>query len=105
MDASEEHLCRAVDEVLEPAWPAARRRASRRLVRSSFTRAAIGMIIILAFALVLRSVVGLQVPWVFFAFMGLLAFLAALPDSPARAHLQREPVPGAAPPAFRNYRR
>ena len=104
MDTSEEHLGRAVDEVLEQAWPAERRRAGRLLVRSSLGRAVAGLGAILVFSLVLRATIGLEVPWLFFAFVGFLAAVAALPDPPDRAHLKREPAPPD-PPAFRYYRR
>ena len=103
MALSEDHLRDAVDGVLEPAWPHERRRAARRLLRSSLGRWAGGMVAIVAFSLVLRLTIGLTVPWLFFAFIGFLAAIAALPDPADRAHLRREPDP--TPTVGRYYRR
>lgn len=84
-------LRRAVDEVLDPAWPVERRRAIRRMVASTVGRWAGGMAAITVLDLLLYVVVGVTLPPAFFVVVGLLAAVGALPDVDDRAHLSRWP--------------
>jgi hypothetical protein len=87
---SEEFLRRAVDDVLEPAWPRERRRASRRLARSMVSRLAGGLVALWAMALVVRVVVGPPFPWLAFGMITLMAStVVVLCDLEDRSHLRR----------------
>lgn len=90
MGLSEERLGAAVDEVLEPAWPAARRRAALRLAAGAAGRWAGGMALLALLVVAARAVLGLEVPWIFFAVVGPVAGLAVLPDPDDWRHLRRE---------------
>lgn len=90
MGLSEERLGAAVDEVLEPAWPAARRRAALRLAAGAAGRWVGGMALLALLVVAARTVLGLEVPWIFFAVVGPVAGLAVLPDPDDWQHLRRE---------------
>ena len=95
MERSEERLGAAVDEVLEPVWPAARRQAARGLVARAAARWAAGMGLVAAVAVGLRVLVGLTVPWACVAVVGALAALAAMPEHHELRHLRRGGDAGA----------
>ena len=90
MPVSEEHLRRAVDDVLEPVWQRERHRSIRRLACSTLGRVAGFLMALWVLALVERLLVGTGVPWAFFGFMTVLAAVCAVPDVRERAHLRRE---------------
>jgi hypothetical protein len=79
-----------VDEVLEPAWPAARRHELARLLYISFGRVGLFFLPVLTISLVLRFVFGLTLPWTFFAFTALLVFVVGTPELRERQHLRRK---------------
>jgi hypothetical protein len=86
---TEEYLQRAVDEVLEPAWPREKRRELLRLARCSLGRVVVFMLALLVFCLAVHLLFGV-VPWAFFAFISLLALVGATPELRERSHLRRE---------------
>jgi len=86
MADSEEHLARAVDEVLDPAWIDERRRALRRWSYSTIGRVAIGMLALWVFDLL----IGMALPWVFFVFMAVLMTGSAFSQEEGREHLRQE---------------
>ncbi len=89
MAVSEEHLRRAVDEVLEPAWPQEQRRAAKRLAYSTVRRVVGGTLALWLLGLVVHLIVGGTFPWVYFGFIALLATIAAFGQDD-RSHLRRE---------------
>jgi hypothetical protein len=89
MAISEEHLRRAVDDVLEPAWLRERRRAARRLFSSTLGRVVGGLLALWVLALVVYLLTGVMVPWTFFVFMTVLMTVTALSDRDSRAHFRR----------------
>lgn len=90
MAISEEHLRRAVDEVLEPAWPRERKRAVRRLAGSMLGRFVGGVLALWALALVVRAIVGPPFPVLAFGVTTLLgSAVAVLCDLEDRSHLRR----------------
>ncbi len=78
MPVAEDDLGGTVEQVLGSAWPRERRRASRRLVRSTLLRAAGGVLGFWGLAVALR-IVGKPIPWVFYP--GIAALTAARPCS------------------------
>jgi hypothetical protein len=84
----------ATERILESAWPGERRRALGRMAASTVGRVAVFLLALGALAAAVRLTVGVDVPWVFFAFMGGLALAAAVHDSD-RDHLRRQPGNGA----------
>ena len=60
MAISEEHLRRAVDDVLEPAWPWESRRVARRLVSSTLGRLAGTLLVLWVLALVVYLLTGVS---------------------------------------------
>jgi hypothetical protein len=90
MPTPEEHLRRAVDEVLEPAWPRERRRAVRRLAGSMLGRLFGGLLALWTLALLVHLVVGPPFPWAAFGLVTVLATAAvAVCDLEDRSHLRR----------------
>jgi hypothetical protein len=81
MAISEDHIRRAVDEILDPAWARERRRAAWRMSRTTLGRVIPGLLVLWVVAIVAHLVLAVNIPWVFF---GVLAFvgttLAALVD-------------------------
>jgi len=90
MASSDEQLAQAVDAVLTPAWPDARRRALRRRSCATIGRVAGGLVGLWALGLVAHLVVGLTLPWIFFGCMGAMMTLAAFSQQEGREHLRRE---------------
>ncbi len=90
MPAAEDDLGRAVEHVLGPAWPVERRRASRRLVRSTLLRAAGGILGFWGLAAALR-VMGMAIPWVFYPGIAALTAAAALLEARDPDHLRDHP--------------
>jgi len=88
MALAEDHLRRAVDEALEPAWPRERRRALQRWAWSTAGRVATGLVALCALGLVLHLMFGLTLPWVFYGFMGTLMAVLAFSQSEGREHLR-----------------
>lgn len=80
---------RAVDELLEAAWPTERRRAVVRMATSLLGRVTLFVLALLVFSLAVKLFFGLVVPWTFFAFMAGLALVCATADE-ERAHLHRQ---------------
>lgn len=78
----------AADRILESAWPGERRRALARLAASTVGRVAVFLLALGALDAAVRLGFGVDVPWVFFAFMGGLALAAAAHDA-ERDHLRR----------------
>jgi len=85
----DDHLRRAVDDVLDPVWPDERRRAARRLTASTAGRAAVGVVGFCSLSLVEHVVIGGPVPWAFFGFVGVITTLAAFRNAGDRGHLRR----------------
>jgi len=94
--APEPSLQRAVDEVLEAAWPNERRRAVVRMATSVLGRVAVFVLALLIFSLAVKLFCGLVVPWTFFAFTTVLALVCAAGEA-ERAHLRRQ-KPGTRAP-------
>jgi hypothetical protein len=90
MAVSEEHLRRAVDEVLEPAWPRERRRAARRMSLSTLSRVVGGCLALWALGFVVHLLVGGNFPWLYFGLIALLAAIAASTNQGDRTHLRRD---------------
>ena len=88
MALSEDHLRRAVDETLEPAWPHERRRALQRWAWSTAGRVAVGLVALSSLGLALRVMFGMTLPWVFYGFMGALMAALAFAQSEGREHLR-----------------
>jgi hypothetical protein len=86
---SEEYLQRAVDEVLEPAWPREKRRELLRLARYSMGRIVIFILALLSLSIAVNLLFGGIVPWTFFAFISLLTLAVGTPDLRERSHLRR----------------
>jgi hypothetical protein len=101
MSLSEEHLRKAVDDVLEPAWEDERRRAAAWHTWCTLGRVVGGMFALGALGLVARLVVGLTFPWTFWAFVAGLVTIAAFHDARDPAHLRRHPDDGDGLPAPR----
>ncbi len=89
MASSEEHLARAVDEALEPAWPHERRRALRRWNCSTMGRVAAGLLALWSLVFVLHVMVGLTMPWTFYGFMGTMMTVGAFRQEEGREHLRK----------------
>jgi hypothetical protein len=95
MPAAEDDLGRIVEQVLGPAWPRERRRASTRLVRSTLLRAAGGVLGFWSLAAAL-GVLGMPIPWVFYPGIAVLTAAAALLDARDPDHLRDHPqTPGS----------
>jgi hypothetical protein len=90
MAVSEEHLRRAVDEVLEPAWPRERRRAAKRLGYRTLGRIAGGCLALWGLGFLVHLLVGGHFPWVFFGVITLLASIAASITQADTSYLRRE---------------
>jgi hypothetical protein len=86
MATSEEQVARAVDEVLDPAWPNERRRALRRWSYSTIGRVAVGLVALWVFGVI----VGMTLPWTFYGVMGLMMTSAAFCQEEGREHLRRQ---------------
>ncbi|HXW34105.1 MAG TPA: hypothetical protein VEJ87_05955 [Acidimicrobiales bacterium] len=80
-----------VDDVLEAAWPSERRRARVHLAIAVVRRVGIFISALALLCLFTRLVFGMEVPWVFFAFMTLLALQCARPGDEELVVLGREP--------------
>ncbi len=89
MPAAEDDLGRAVEQVLGPAWPRERRRAARRLLRSTLFRAAGGILGFWGLAGALR-VMGMAIPWVFYPGIAVLTAAAALIEARDPDHLRHD---------------
>lgn len=87
MPVAEDDLGRAVEHVLGQAWPRERRRASRRLVRSTLLRAAGGVIGFWGLAGAF-GVMGMPIPWVFYPGIAALTAAAALLEARDPDHLR-----------------
>jgi hypothetical protein len=85
---SEDYLRRAVDDVLEPAWPFERRRALRRMVCFTLVRVFRNTLLLMSFGFVAALVAGVAFPWAFgvFAFLGAVS---AIPGPSDHSHLYR----------------
>jgi hypothetical protein len=90
MAVSEELLRQAVDEILEPAWPRERRRASRRLGYHAVARIIGGFLALWGLGFASHLLVGGSFPWVFFGLIALLASIAAFATQCDRSHLYRD---------------
>jgi hypothetical protein len=90
MATSDEHLAHAVDEALDPVWPFERRLALRRWRLATAARVAIAMAALWGLGLGMRIVVGMALPWTFFAFIGAMMTLAAFHQEEGREHLREE---------------
>ncbi len=90
MAASEELLRRAVDQVLEPAWPLERRRAARRLGYHVLARIVGGFFVLWGLGITAHLLVGGPFPWMFFGLIALLASTAAALTQCDRSHLRRD---------------
>lgn len=89
MTPAEERLRRAVDEVLERAWPTERRRAARRLRFHTLARIVGGFLALWGLGFCVHLFVGVSFPWLPFGLIALLATIAASnPDDPV--HLRRD---------------
>jgi len=90
MPVAEDDLGGAVEQVLGSAWPRERRRASRRLLRSTLLRAAGGVLGFWGLAVALR-IVGMPIPWVFYPGIAALTVGAALLEARDPDHLRDYP--------------
>jgi len=90
MSVSEEILRRAVDQVLEPAWPLERRRAARRLTYHVLARIVGGFIVLWGLGITVHLLVGGPFPWMFFGVIALLASTAASLSQCDPSHLRRD---------------
>jgi len=90
MAVSEEHLRRAVDEVLEPTWRHERRRVFRRRAYSTGSRVVAGALALWSLGFVIHLVVGVPFRWGYFGIIALLASIASLPAVVNRSHLGQE---------------
>ncbi|MGO8870071.1 MAG: hypothetical protein ACLQPH_01485 [Acidimicrobiales bacterium] len=90
MSISEEHLRPIVDDVLEPAWPVERRRASRRWMWATLIRVAAGVLGFWGLALAVSLMVGVAFPWSFYAFIGGLTAVLGLHQARDPEHLRRD---------------
>jgi len=72
MSDSEDDLHRAVDEVLEPAFPRERRRVAWRLTGRALVRVAGFLLCVWVLGLLARLLFGLVLPWTFFALLALI---------------------------------
>jgi hypothetical protein len=90
MAVSEELLRRAVDEVLEPAWPRERSRALRRLRNQTLFRILGSFLVLWGLGLGAHLVVGGSFPWAFFGLIALMASVAAFVTPDDRPHLRRD---------------
>jgi hypothetical protein len=88
MALSEDHIQRAVDEALEPAWPHERHRALQRWRWATAGRITAGLATLFALGLALRLMFGMTLPWVFYGFMGALMTVLAFSQSEGREHLR-----------------
>jgi len=93
MPVSEDRIAQAVEEVLGPAWERERRRALWRWRRGTAARVVGGLVGVWGLALTLRFVVGMTLPWTFFAFIGFLMTVGGFSQPEGREHL-REPQAG-----------
>jgi hypothetical protein len=98
VSVSEEDLRRAVDDVLQPAWPTERRRARRRWVAATVGRAVLGTVALWTLATVVSLFVGRTLPVTFYVFIGGMAMAAALHEGRDADHLRADGPrgPGAA---------
>ncbi len=92
MPVAEDDLGRAVEQVLGPAWPHERRRASRRFLRSTLLRAGGGALGFWSLAGGLR-VMGMPIPWVLYPGIAALTVAAALLEARDPDHLRDHPCP------------
>ena len=90
MNPSDEHLRRAVDEALEPAWPRVRRSVVARTAAVEMCRVAGFVLAIGAMVAFVRVGIGAAIPWSFLAFIGSLAAFAVLHGIRTGSHLRRE---------------
>jgi hypothetical protein len=89
MSVSEDDMRRAVDDVLEPAWPSEHRLARRRWRRATVARAVVGTLLLWALASGISLLIGRTLPPTFYAFVGGLAFVGALHEGHDPDHLRR----------------
>jgi hypothetical protein len=73
MSDAEDHLHRAVDEVLEPAFPREQRRVAWRSTARALGRVAGLLLGVWIMGLVARLLFGLVLPWTFFALLALIS--------------------------------
>jgi len=100
MSVSEDDLRRAVDDVLEPAWPQEHQRARRRWIASTLGRIAIGILGFYGMAFMLFILFGFAFPWTFYVFVGGMTTAAGLSEARDPDHLRKDaPPPGGDPPA------
>ena len=90
MPDSDDHLRRAVDDVLEPAWPGERRRAARRRHRSTLVRTIVGLLGFWGLGLAAALVTGRMLPWTFFVCIAGLTIGAGFHDARNPEHLRRD---------------
>jgi hypothetical protein len=87
MATSEEHLRRAVDEVLDPVWASER----RRMIYSTVGRVGMGVVTMWVVAFGAHLVVHENFPWVYFGVITLMGTtIAALMNMDGSAHLEGE---------------
>jgi hypothetical protein len=89
MSLSEDQIRRAVDEVLEPAWPAEARRAARAWNLATLGRVVAGLVGVGLILTVVRLVEGRSFPWTFFAFIAVLTVAVAFHAARDPQHLRR----------------
>jgi len=87
MAISDEHLRRAVDEVLEPVWRHEHRLTVRRRAYSTGCRVLAGAFALWFLGFVVHLVVGVPFRWGYFGIIALLASIASLPAVVDRSHL------------------
>jgi hypothetical protein len=88
MSDAEDHLHRAVDEVLEPAFPREQRRVAWRATGRALGRVAGLLLGVWILGLVARLLFGLVLPWTFFALLALISTGVVLHQS--RESLRRQ---------------
>ncbi len=90
MSLSEDHIRRAVDEVLEPVWPVEARRAARSWNLATLARATTGIVGIGLLLTVIQLIEGRSFPWTFLAFMAVLTMAVAFHAARDPEHLRRQ---------------
>jgi peptidoglycan/LPS O-acetylase OafA/YrhL len=90
MSLSEDHIRRAVDEVLEPAWPVEARRATRAWNLATLARAAVGIVGFGLLLTVISLIEGRSFPWTFLVFIAVLTVVLACHAARDPEHLRRE---------------
>jgi hypothetical protein len=90
MSLSEDHIRQAVDEVLEPAWPAEARRAARAWNLATLARVVAGLVGVALLLTVVRLVEGRSFPWTFFVFIAVVTVAVGFHAARDPEHLRRE---------------